>query len=278
MKEIIFDESFSLKQNENGLFDRIELEIAASMLLGFHLVERTERGDVIMTNGQGKFFLTKEDSPSMELIDQLGTEYNAEYLAPMNSKSLCQQLMKVFPMLISSQVANMGELVARWIVESNTVFGAGNPEMGIRTGRDSWVVTASENICEAIVLNALRQAGCMRQAAIHFTKGIDSASLIWVTPETAAFIQNNPQLSASTVFVPAFDRYALTGVPPEELESELATAKLEWQVAITRFYKAQGQKPPKELFESEHAEQPQPQQEPQPESQAEPQPEQETAE
>jgi len=276
MKEIIFNESFSLKHNENGLFDRIELEIAASLLLGFHLLERTERGDVIMTNGQGKFFLTKEDSPSMELLDQLNTEYSAEYLAPMNSKSLCQQLMKVFPMFISSQVANMGELVARWIVESNTVFGAGNPEMGIHTGRDSWVVTASENICEAIVLNALRQAGCMRQAAIYFPKAIDSASLIWVTPETASVIQQNPQLSASTVFVPAFDRYALTGVPPEELESEIATAKLEWQVAITRFYKAQGQKPPKELFESERAEQPQ--QEPQPESQAEPQPEQETAE
>lgn len=244
-KEYVISKDFTLTSNENGSFSAFEISVASAIIMGAQLVEITEDGDALLEMAPGKriFVSAAKDTATLGKRQQ---EYDANWYCPFTSKPIAQEIMRRFPMAISSQIFRNGALTGTWIAESNTVYGAGNPHIaGIKHGRDAWCITQSELLNEAITLNALMQAGCHRVAVFYFPAGQDSGELIYVTPESAQIIADDKNLGAVCVFCPSLDKYAVVGAPAGEYDFELENAKLQWQIQVARWSRETGQPLPK---------------------------------
>ena len=254
-KEYLFPGNFSLTANENGTYSAFDLSVAVALVLGAKLEAITADGDALLETAPGEkaFVTTAVDMPT---LSEKGKAYGANWFCPFTSKPIAQELMRRFPMMLTGQAFRYGALAAEWVAESNTVYAAGSPQTaGLQHGRDAWCLTASENALEAITLNALMQAGCNRMAAFYFPAGQDSATLIYVTPETAQAITGDANLSAMCVFTPSLVKSAVIGAPDGEHEFELENAKLQWQIQIARWSRETGQPVPTfEAAEEEQAE------------------------
>ncbi|MEG5932459.1 hypothetical protein UXN85_20550 [Enterobacter hormaechei] len=242
-KEYVISADFTLSTDEQGAFSAFDLSVAAALVMGARLVEVTEHGDAILEMASGKVFVSPaKDTATLSARQK---EYEAVWFCPFTSKPIAQEIMRRFPMVPSAQAFRNGALVGLWVVESNTVYAAGNPQIaGIQHGADAWCITTSESLNEAITLNALMQAGCNRVAVFHFPAGQNTGQLLFVTPESALTITQDKTLAATSVFCPSLDKYAVVGAPTGELAFELENAKLQWQIQIARWSRETGQPVP----------------------------------
>ncbi len=87
-------------------------------------------------------------------------------------------------------------------------------------------------MAEAIVHNGLMQAGIGRIAYLYFQQEMEKYNLVFISPQTAEIIKQEPSFWAYCVRVQELDQYAVIGAPEEEKLLAVEKAKLELVVQV----------------------------------------------
>ncbi|CDH26767.1 hypothetical protein ACR71G_02190 [Xenorhabdus bovienii] len=125
-----------------------------------------------------------------------------------------------------------GTLVGQWRVASNGASTGINVITAFLHKLPEFCVTQSENMAEAIVHNGLMQAGIGRIAYLYFQQEMEKYNLVFISPQTAEIIKQEPSFWAYCVRVQELDQYAVIGAPEEEKLLAVEKAKLELVVQV----------------------------------------------
>lgn len=235
-KEYIINDKFTLAATEQGSYREFDLSVAVAIVMGWQLVEVNEMGDALLEKNERRIFVIGAPVRDEQDIKAKEKEYDAFWFTPLASMPIAQEIMATCPMILHPVISKHGALVCEWMAESNTIYGAGNIKMvGLLSGRNSWNTTASTNPCQAITINALKMHGVESQAVFNFPGNAESAQLVFVTNEVANYIRSDARLSATCVFAPELDKFAIVGAPKRDYAFELKNAQLAWEIQINRY-------------------------------------------
>ncbi|PHM51607.1 hypothetical protein [Xenorhabdus hominickii] len=163
---------------------------------------------------------------TLERIEDLEKQYNSPCYSPMTNELFTRFIMREYPVTIDPIVAVNGTLVGQWRVASNGASAGINVTTAFQHKLPEFCVTQSESMTEAIVHNGLMQAGIGRMAYLYFQHDMDSYDVVFISPQIAEVIKQEPAFWAYCVRVAELDQYAVIGVPQEAELLAVENAKL----------------------------------------------------
>ncbi|MCC8379094.1 hypothetical protein [Xenorhabdus sp. PB30.3] len=225
MTGYILADNFTLNRSEAGHYATFDLNIATALLAGSTLEGMTDEGDAIMKAPNGlDWIIVKEQDWEREKA--LMQQYSCPCYNPMNNELFTRVIMRQYPMTIDPIVTANGALVGQWRVSSNGASTGIPVTTAFQHKLPEFCVTQSENMSEAIVHNGLMQAGIGRMAYLYFQHDMDSYDVVFISPQIADVIKQEPAFWAYCVRAAELDQYAVIGVPDEQKRLAVEKAKL----------------------------------------------------
>ncbi|MDE9571125.1 hypothetical protein [Xenorhabdus bovienii] len=234
MTGYILADNFTLNRSTEGTYSAFDLNIATALLAGSELESMTTEGDAMMKSPNGLNWIIAK-IPDFEREKELVKQYNRPCYNPMNNELFIRFIMREYPVTIDPVVTVNGTLVGQWRVASNGASTGINVITAFLHKLPEFCVTQSENMAEAIVHNGLMQAGIGRTAYLYFEQDMEKYNLVFISPQTAEIIKQEPSFWAYCVRVKELDQYAVIGAPEEEKLLAVEKAKLELVVQVAKY-------------------------------------------
>ncbi|MBD2780842.1 hypothetical protein [Xenorhabdus szentirmaii] len=225
MTGYILADNFTLNCSDEGTYSAFDLNIATALLSGSKLDSITSEGDAMMRAPNGLSWMIAKHH-DVEREKALSEQYNCPCYNPITHELFTRFIMREYPVTIDPIVTVNGTLVGQWRVASNGASTGINVTTAFQHKLPEFCVTQSDSITEAIIHNGLMQAGIDRNAYVYFQNDMETYDVVFISPQTASVIKQEPAFWAYCIRVAELDQYAVIGVPEEQEQLAVDKAKL----------------------------------------------------
>ncbi|HBM2815649.1 TPA: hypothetical protein LU109_003558 [Enterobacter hormaechei subsp. xiangfangensis] len=205
--------------DEDGNYSLFDINLSLAVIGGWTLQDFTIDGDAIVVRlaDEGPISRMVPKTRDTEEVAKRCEKYGLEAIVPLSNLQFAQEIMRIYPCVITPVVSNGGELRGLWHVESvGTWKGADLYNSGFRGGLDEYIETFSSFLAEAIGLNIIARLGVGKKAfMVYAGNSVTDAEIVFITERTLQIIKQDPQFMAQFVRVPDLDPYCLIAAPDD---------------------------------------------------------------